>query len=434
MPNPAATGDAGPTPPFSFVHAADLHLDSPFLGVTAQDRTVAEALRRATFDAFDALIALCIDRRADFLLVAGDVFDAADRSLRAQLRFFEGLRRLAERGIPSFVVHGNHDPLDGWSHSVTRPPLVTVFGSHEVETVPVVAGGRPLAAVSGISYQRRQENRNLAALFPAGPAPLFHIGLLHANCGGNPRHPAYAPCSPDDLGRAGIDYWALGHVHERAVLRRDPLVVYPGNTQGLSARETGPRGCFLVRVDEQRRAELEFCPLDAVRWQAGTVSIAGLETVSRLDGALAALVPGLGEEAGRPVVARLGIVGRGALYPELAHRNTIADLLERARQTGLAAEPFVWVQELENACRPETDLEQRRSVDDLLGRVLRVAADLRGAGAGDALSPEAALAPVLAELFDNPRVERVLGRPDPGELLRLLERAELLCLDLLEPG
>lgn len=435
--SPVASGGAGPTPPFSFVHAADLHLDSPFQGVTAQDPAVAELLRRATFDAFDALVALCIDREADFLLVAGDVFDAADRSLRAQLRFFDGLQRLAERGIPSFVVHGNHDPLEGWSHSLTRPPLVTVFGAHEVETAPVVVGGMPVADVSGISYLRRQEGRNLAALFPARPSPRFRIGLLHANCGGDPRHEAYAPCSLEDLSRAGVDYWALGHVHERAVLRRDPLVVYPGNTQGLSIREPGPRGCFLVRVDEHRHAELEFCPLDAVRWQGGEVSIAGHESVTGLDAALAALVRTLGEEAGRPAVARLRVVGRGPLCGELSRRNTVADLLERARQTGLAADPVVWVQELEPACRPEADLEQRRRVDDLLGRVLRIAADLRapggGAGAGDGASPATALAPALAELFENARAERVLGRPDTGELLRLLAQAELLCLDLLEP-
>lgn len=438
MTHPVATGGAGPTPPFCFVHAADLHLDSPFRGVTAQDRTVAQALRRATFDAFESLVDLCIDRGANFLLVAGDVFDAADRSLRAQLRFFDGLKRLADRGIPSFVVHGNHDPLEGWSHSIERPPLVTVFGSGGVETAPVTIAGRTVAAVSGISYQRRQESRDLAALFPGAPPGLFRIGLLHANCGGNPRYESYAPCSTEALGRAGVDYWALGHVHEHTILRRDPLVVYPGSTQGLSIREPGPRGCCLVRVDAERRADLEFCPLDAVRWESGEISIAGLDSLSGLDRALATMIGRLREEAaGRPVVCRIGLAGRGSLYAELVRANAVADLLERARQSGLAEEPFVWLQELEMAGRPEADLGQRRRIDDLLGRVLQVAAGLREADRGEGASPpplEQSLGPVLADLFDNPRAEKMLDRLDSGELQRLLEQAELLCLDLLEPG
>lgn len=436
--HPVATGGAGPAPPFCFVHAADLHLDSPFRGVTAQDRAVAQALRRATFDAFEALVRLCIDRRADFLLIAGDVFDAADRSLRAQLFFFDGLKRLADQGIPSFVVHGNHDPLEGWSPSVERPPLVTVFGAGGVETVPVTVAGRTVAAVSGISYQRRQESRDLAALFPGSPPGLFRIGLLHANCGGNPRYESYAPCSVEELGRAGIDYWALGHVHEHAVLRRDPLVVYPGSTQGLSIREPGPRGCCLVRVDAERRAELEFCPLDAVRWEGGEITIAGLDSLSGLDRALATLLGRLRDQAaGRPVISRIGLVGRGPLYAELTHGNTVADLLERARQAGLAEEPFVWIQELEMAGRPEADLEQRRRIDDLLGRVLQIAASLREPDPGADSPPpplEQSLGPVLADLFENPRAEKMLDRLTPQELQRLLEQAELLCLDLLESG
>lgn len=442
MPNHIATDGAGPTPPFSFVHAADLHLASPFQGVTAQERTVAQALRRATFDAFEALIRLCIDRKADFLLIAGDVFNAADRSLRAQLFFFDGLKRLADRGIPSFVVHGNHDPLDGWSHSIARPPLVTVFGGNGVETIPVTVAGHTVAAVSGISYQRRQESRNLAALFTAAPSGLFRIGLLHANCGGNPRYEAYAPCSTEELGRAGLDYWALGHVHEHAIMLREPLVVYPGSIQGLSIREPGPRGCCLVRVDAGRRAELEFCPLDAVRWESGEISIAGLDSLSGLDRALTTLIRRLREDAGgRPVVARVGLVGRGPLYAELRHGNTVPDLLERFRLAGLADEPFVWIQELEPAYRPEVDLEQRRRIDDLLGRVLQVAQSLREpgqvAGTGGVTGPpslEQSLCPVLAELFENPRAEKMLGGLTGLELQRLLEQAELLCLDLLEPG
>ena len=98
-----------------FVHTADLHLDSPFSGLrAAAPDEVSSTLRRATFDVFDNIVDLCIEERVDALLVAGDVYDGADRSLRAQLKFVDGLRRLDEAGIRSFICHGNHDPLDGW--------------------------------------------------------------------------------------------------------------------------------------------------------------------------------------------------------------------------------------------------------------------------------------------------------------------------------
>ncbi len=124
-------------PPFSFVHSADLHLDSPFLGLknlSDSHQKVLEILRNATFEAYREVIDLCISRQVDFLLVAGDVYDGASRSIRAEMRFRDGLQRLAEHGIRAYVVHGNHDPLDGWSHSLKMPEQVHVF-HHRLESV-----------------------------------------------------------------------------------------------------------------------------------------------------------------------------------------------------------------------------------------------------------------------------------------------------------
>ena len=122
-------------PAFTFVHTADLHLDSPFVGLEQIDPEVASVLKDATFRAFDNIIDLCIESDARFLLVAGDVFDSGDRSLIAQLRFRDGLQRLDDAGINSFVVHGNHDPLDGWTASLDWPERTHIFQGDEVEAV-----------------------------------------------------------------------------------------------------------------------------------------------------------------------------------------------------------------------------------------------------------------------------------------------------------
>ncbi len=420
---------------FSFVHAGDLHLDSPFRGITAKSPSVAAALRSATFAAFESLVRLCLDEDALFLVIAGDVYDSADRSVRAQLAFRDGLKVLAERGVKTFLVHGNHDPLDGWTSSVNWPEGVTVFGGENVSTSIVEAQGVPLAAISGISYPRAAEHRNLAELFQADNPGIFQIALMHANCGGNSVHEAYAPCRLSDLTGKGFDYWALGHVHERAVLSDTPLVVYPGNIQGLNIREAGPRGCSLVRVDSSGQAAVAFRSLDAVRWLVGEVSIAGLETIDALDDRITEAVETFSVEAdGRPSIARLSLTGRGLLSSDLRKEGVVGDFLERARDIGMADSPFTWIEEIVVECLPETSLEDRSRVDDFLGQVLRLARETEGVipaedERGDV--PEE-LQAAFAELYGHRRASKHLDALTPADVRLLLTQAEILSLDLLE--
>src|SRR6185295_14630172 len=120
------------------------------------------------------------------------------------------LERLAERGIPTFIAHGNHDPLEGWSAIRVWPSGVTVFGSGGVWTAPVEREGMRLATVYGVSYERPDVSENLARLFHRGPEPGLHVAVLHCNVGGVQEHAPYSPCSLDDLRAAEMDYWALG--------------------------------------------------------------------------------------------------------------------------------------------------------------------------------------------------------------------------------
>ena len=415
---------------FTFVHAADLHLDSPFIGVTARAPEIAEVLRQATFDAFDNVVRLCIERRAAFLVVAGDVYDGADRSLRAQLRFRDGLARLSACGIGTFVVHGNHDPLDGWSSAIEWPGDVHVFGD-ELETVPFARDGRTIAMISGISYPQKQEQRNLARLFaPAASrssdAP-FHIGLLHANVGRNPDHDPYAPCEAGDLVDRGVDYWALGHIHTAQVLREEPHVVYPGNIQGRHMRETGRRGCMVVEVDD-RRVRHEAVAVDVVRWHAVECDIAGVATLNALEEAMIErLEEGVGSSEGRPSICRLTLSGRGPLFGELRRTGHAEQLLERLRERYAERLPFVWIERVDFDCQPDFDIEQRTKSDDLGGEILRAAATWRQGDLGDARA-------ALAALYGQERLARFLETPDREGLERLLLDAELLCLDRLDGG
>ena len=269
---------------FRFVHTGDLHLDSPFVGLTTEaPSNIVAALRESTITAWDNIVALALDEKADFLLVAGDAFENANRTLRGQLVFRDGLALLADAGIPSFIVTGNHDPLDGWEPSVSWPDLVYRFAAHEVTSVPVKRDGKEVARVYGISYHQRDIKTNLAKRFERDADTPFAIGLLHTNVGGAEGHANYAPCSMADLRATDMDYWALGHIHAHRVLSKErPVTVYCGNPQGRDPGETDPRGCYLVEVDDASRIKTEFRVVDTVRWQKIDVAIDEIATEESL--------------------------------------------------------------------------------------------------------------------------------------------------------
>src|SRR5437899_3085210 len=184
-----------PAPKFRFVHAADLHLDTPFASIGRVAPEIADRLRDASLEAFDALVRMAIEHEAAFVIFAGDTYDCADRGVRAQLRFLRGVERLGEQGIPVFVAHGNHDHLEGWSALRKVPDNLVVFGSEAVESHTVMREGVALAQVYGISYGQRDVTENLALRFGRRDVPGLHIGVLHCSVGAQPDSPAYSPCS-----------------------------------------------------------------------------------------------------------------------------------------------------------------------------------------------------------------------------------------------
>ena len=412
-----------------FVHAADLHLDSPFTGLkAAAPADVANALYHATFDAYENIINLCISEQVDALLVAGDVFDGADRSLRAQLKFVEGLKKLDTEGIRSFVCHGNHDPLDGWQARLDYPPGCRRFGP-EWEAVPVFEDP-DRALIHGISYRKRDVTENLALrLGNVDPGP-FSIGLVHGNVGNNPEHGAYAPCSLDDLAQSGVHYWALGHVHTRQVLNEQgPTVVYPGNPQGRHPNETGARGVYLVEVDDGGNVGLDFRPMDTVRWARLDSDIAALDTEQDLLDALHKGMQALLDGAdGQSVVVRVRLTGRGELNRKLRRPNMIEDLVEAINGEWDERSPFVWCERIEDASASPFDREARLKGSDFLAEVLRTADRSK-------TDPEllAGLGTGLSDLYQHHRFRSYLSNsaPNEEEIAGLVEEAEAMIVNLL---
>ena len=410
-----------------FVHAADLHLDSPFSGLRATaPEEVSRTLRSATFDVYDNIVNLCIEEGVDALLVAGDVYDGADRSLRAQLKFVEGLNRLDDAGIRSFICHGNHDPLDGWEARLDLPAGCVRFGP-EVTGEPLYPEDPERATVYGMSYPQREVRENLSPRFLDLPNAGFRIGLLHANVGGNTEHDSYAPCSVSDLEQTGIDYWALGHVHTRSVLRsQNPAIVYPGNPQGRHPNETGARGVYLVEVDESGHVELEFRAVDVVRWELRDVNISGLEDEQRvLDAVYGVADSALDEAGGRPVVLRLVLTGRGAMDRWLRHPDTLDDVLDRLNGEYASGRPWLWCERIQLETGSPVDRVQVAQREDFAGDLARLVDEL-------VRSPEGLdrLRQPLRDLYETQRARRYLRDLLPGdeELRAIIAAAEEECL------
>lgn len=419
---------------FSFIHASDLHLDSPFRGFSqlgfADEQTVENVLRQlrdCTFTALDNIVKACLEYKVDFLVLAGDIYDLADRSLRAQLRFREALQRLAGAGISVFVTYGNHDHDEGGRASLTWPDNVHFFAAGEVEAQSVVRRGKEMARVYGISYPRRDVSENYALRFKRESDAPFAVAALHCNVGGHSEHANYAPCSLDELVQAEFDYWALGHVHSRSLLRKQaPWVVYPGSTQGRHLRETGAKGCYLVRVTSGGVADLRFLETDCVRWEQVQVLIDGLvteqELLDRLDDQLIKL---RNLHEGRSLVVRLKLTGRGSLHKQLLHTDTLDGMVEelRYRFAGPAGQ-FIWPESIQRSTTALMDKKALRESETLLGDLLSISQEARSGG-----HVQDKLVQTLAVFHD--RAARYLSMPEGEDFNALLETAEEMALDLL---
>jgi len=406
-----------------FIHASDLHLDATFGGVDATDDKVAGALARSTLEAFDRVIDLCIEKKVDFLVIAGDLYNSADRSLGAELAFQRGMRRLADVGIPAFVVQGNHDPADGWSAGLELPDSVVVFSPEAVERREVIRDGEVACAVYGRSFPTRQVTENFAVGFLRSKDDPLAVGVLHANVGGREGWDDYAPCTVDDLRAAGMDYWALGHIHLPGRVSDDPPAAYSGSTQGLDPGEEGPRGCYLVELDGGGAKE-EFFETASVLWRRIELDATDAPGLDELRAAVNATCDQVRTESrDRPTIVRIEIGGRTDVHADLGRPGVLEDLVADLREEQLGCDPWIWIDRVRDRTKPNVDLDALIEEEGLRGDLLRLAQ-------ARAADPEAA-AEMVADIVD-PVLVNLAARPELEErAYRIIERARDLCLDLL---
>ena len=408
------------------LHAADIHLDSPLRGLEGHEGGQVEDIRGATRRAFDNLVELAMEEKVDLLLLAGDLYDGDWKDYNTGLYFASRMGRLYRAGVRVCMVSGNHDAANRITRAMPLPGNVSLFSSRSAETVCYDDLG---LAIHGRSYPARAVAENLAASYPAAVEGFCNIGLLHTSLAGRPGHEPYAPCSVDDLCGKGYQYWALGHVHCREVVSREPWIVFPGNLQGRHVREEGDKGATLVRIEENVVTEVQHRALDVVRWKSCQVDLGTCQAVEEVyDAVRQAMSDSLAQAEGRVLALRLALTGASAVHPFLHGRSF--QLVEELR--GLAAAlGEVWLEEVRLETTPQAAARLGEGGDTPLAGLLRTLEEVVAGGDVAGLAPELSLlrGRMPAELAD---AASFVG--DEGAERRLLSEVRELLLARLLPG
>lgn len=399
----------------TFIHAADLHLDSPMVGLRHLPEPIFKRIRESTFIALKTITKAAIEKQVDFVILAGDLFDGEDRSLRAQSRLRAEMLKLEAAGIPVYAVHGNHDHLGGTWVELDMPSNVHIF-ERNVEIKTLHTKGGASVHLYGFSYPERHVFDRKIDQYTKQEGSDFHIGILHGNEGGKQEHGNYAPFYLKDLTEKQFDYWALGHIHKRMTLSESPAVVYPGNIQGRNKKETGVKGCYYVTLTEQD-AILEFLESSDVIWD---------ETV--IDGKLAPSFQDLLQlchekmcqqrRSNKGILLSMEIIN--VQFENEREKSALElELLELLQEEESDEESFVWVYEINYSERFTIDKEGLKSELEFFNELFETAEQFEDIKSS------------LSALYGHQLGRKYLSSLSEKDQQLLLEEAENLLVKLL---
>jgi DNA repair protein SbcD/Mre11 len=399
-----------------FLHTADLHLDSPMVGLRHLPKSIFHRLQESTFKALKNITDAAIKHEVDFVVIAGDLYDGEDRSIRAQAVFRNEMNRLAEKGIKVYAIHGNHDHLGGNSVQFDFPVNVYFF-KDQLEIAAFRKNDGTLVHLYGFSYPKRHVTERWIEKYERNDGADFHIGLLHGHFEGASDHGKYAPFRLSELLDKGYDYWALGHIHKRILLSQQPHVVYPGNPQGRNRKEQGDKGAYIVNLTEAG-SDITFFETADVIWEDIVIDGKNASSFNEVYESCLAAIDEKRRE-GNGLLLDIHIDQLDSSLTEVKEKIDNGELLELLQDAEKAEESFVWVHRLaytENMAFDRGSLIKQSDFYEELFDTIETYDDLNIA---------------LSQLYQHSQARRHLGGLDENEKEQLVRDAEKVLFQLL---
>lgn len=355
---------------FKFLHAADLHLDSPMRGLERYEGAPVKQIRGAARRALENLVQLALDENVRFVIIAGDLYDTDWKDYNTALFLARQMSLLRVAGISVFAVTGNHDAGNQMTRTLRMPENFRFLSTKSPETVLVDDLG---VAIHGQGFAERAVRDDLSAGYPPACKGLFNIGILHTAATGREGHEPYAPCTVEGLLSKDYDYWALGHVHRRETLFENPWMVFPGNIQGRHVNECGPKGCTLVTVEDGHCSSVEHRNVHVVEWARCDVDASeGNSPGDLLDRTRLCLEQQLQAAGDRLLAARIELAGATGAHADLMRdpEKWVNEI--RSSATDLAGER-IWIEQVKlHTSASPLSLTERLAQNDAVADLLRM--------------------------------------------------------------
>ncbi|MBB3319820.1 DNA repair exonuclease SbcCD nuclease subunit [Rhizobium sp. BK181] len=341
---------------YRFVHTADIHLDSPLRTLALRNPELSDLIGLATRRTFIRIVDLCLEEQVDALLLAGDLYDGEQTSMKTARFLAEQLRRLDEAGIQTFIIRGNHDALSKITSELVMPESVKIFGS-QAEAVAVHRGaGQFPVVIHGLSFAKPHAPQSLLRHYPMPVPDAVNIGIMHTSLGGSEGHDRYAPCNLADLHQSGFRYWALGHIHKRSVAEgAASTVVMPGMPQGRDINEDGPKSVSLVTIRDDRSVIVDERCINVAQFERLFIDVSDVADWKAMIGKVSG-----GLERLRSTIPADHLVARIQLHGshEMAWRiRRELDLIRTELETRGSASGTIWIDKVHTSCIGAEDTE-----------------------------------------------------------------------------
>lgn len=355
--------------PFRFIHTADIHLDSPLRSLALRNRELAELIGDSTRQALVAIVGLCLEEQVDALIIAGDLYDGDQTSMKTARFLVDQMERLHQAGISVYTIRGNHDSMSKITRELILPPSVKVFGSH-AEMIEVRSGSLEVA-IHGLSFSRPHAPDSLLPKFTRPAPDAANIGIMHTSLAGAQGHDPYAPCNVSDLHGWGFDYWALGHIHARAQHAGERTVIMAGIPQGRDINEAGAKTVTLVTVKDDKSIAIDERQTAIAQFERVAVDVSGASSWRAVVDTIERNVTGVRDQtAADHLVGRLLLKGETSLSWRIRRDRDLLHAEVEHRMQGLGR---TWIEKIELATTSPMEALSSGTADPVveLGELMR---------------------------------------------------------------